>query len=395
MFDNIIGHRETVALLSAQLAGGILPRAVLFHGPAYSGKLSTALESARVLSCLRATAEWGCACASCERHRALTHPDLLLLGPRYFDVEMAASADAFRRTGVPAARTLFVRAVRKLLRRFDPALWDAEGAEGRRVLAQAAAVEDLIEGLPGEGGPATRMDKAAQSVVEAASKLLDSFRTSNIPIQQIRRLALWAHLAPGVSRKVAIIEGAEAINDSSRSALLKLLEEPPEGITLILSTTRRGAIIPTILSRVRPYHFGERPAAEQADVLRRIFREEPGEYPLLRDYFLAWRALNPNVLRSLAARFMALVADSARADGALQELIDELVQGGGTPEAFCVFCEELLGELHRRLPGAEPGLLALERWNALVREAAEFARLYNPGAALQLESLYYRMRAAS
>jgi hypothetical protein len=57
--------------------------------------------------------------------------------------------------------------------------------------------------------------------------------------------------------------------------------------------------------------------------------------------------------------------------------------------------EELLGELRRRLADAQPGLLVLERWNALVREAADFARLYNPGAALQLESLYYRMRAAS
>ncbi len=307
MFDNIIGHRETIALLASQLAAGTFPRAVLFHGPAYSAKLSTALEAARGLCCLRGTAEWSCPCASCERHRVLTHPDLLLLGSRYFDVEMAASAEVLRRTEAQAARYLFVRSVRKLLRRFDPALWDAESADGRKVLAQAAAVEDLLETLAPPGAAGGRLQKSTEAVVEAAARLLDNLRATSIPIQQIRRLAQWAHLAPGGSRKVAIIEGAEAINESARNALLKLLEEPPEGVTLILTTTRRAAIMPTIVSRLRPYFFAERPPAEQEDVLRRIFREEPGRYALLRDYFLAWRALNPEALRSLAARFVDLL----------------------------------------------------------------------------------------
>ena len=71
MFDNIIGHRETIALLESQLAAGSFPRAVLFHGPAYSAKLSTALEAARVLCCLRGTADWSCPCALL---RAAPHP---------------------------------------------------------------------------------------------------------------------------------------------------------------------------------------------------------------------------------------------------------------------------------------------------------------------------------
>lgn len=395
MFDNIIGQRETTTTLASQIAAGDLPRAALFHGPAYSAKLSTALEVARALCCLRGSAEWSCPCASCERHRLLTHPDLLLLGQRYFDVEMAASAEVLRRTRARAARFLFVRAVRKLLRRFDPALWDADSGEGRRVLTQVATVEDLLEELPGENAAVELLEKSALAVVEAATRLLDNLRTTSIPIQQIRRLAQWAHLAPGLSRKVAVIEGADAINESARNALLKLLEEPPEGVTLILTTTRRSAIMPTIVSRLRPYPFGERTLDEQAEVLRRIFREEPGEYPRLRDYFLAWRALNPAVLRSLAARFVALLAGGDHGDEGLQELLGELGKGGGTAEAFCVFCEELLGELQRRLADPQPGLLVLERWNALVREAADYARQYNPGASLQLESLYYRMRAVA
>jgi DNA polymerase III delta prime subunit len=420
MFDNIIGHKETVALLAGQLAQRELPRAVLFFGSAYTGKLSTALEVARGLCCQRGSAEWGCTCPSCERHRLLVHPDLLLLGPRYFDVEMAASADTLRRTAVPAARFLFVRSVRKLLRRFDPALWDADNTDGRKALGQAAGVEDLLESLPPEGAPAERLARGCEAVVEAALKLLDSVRSGGIPIQQIRRLAQWAHLAPGGSHKVAIIENADAINESSRNALLKLLEEPPPGVTLILTTTRRGAIIPTILSRLRPYAFGERPAEEQAEVVRRIFRAEPAEYAargpataepgggaraatagrssLLRDYFRAWRALNPAHLRSLAARFVALLGGAAAPGGGLGELAAELAEGGATPEAFGVFCEALLDELQALLPAAAVGerpaveLPVLERWNALVREAVDYSRLYNPNASLQFEGLFYRMR---
>ena len=404
MFDNIIGHRETIALLESQLAAGSFPRAVLFHGPAYSAKLSTALEAARVLCCLRGTADWSCPCASCERHRILTHPDLLLLGSRSFDVEMAASAEVLRRTGAQAARYLFVRAVRKLLRRFDPALWDAESAEGRRVLSQAAAVEDLIEALP-PCGPGRPRPGACRNRPRLSSRRRPSCSTTCArPASRSSRSAAWPSgrtWRRAASRKVAIIEGAEAINESARNALLKLLEEPPDGVTLILTTTRRGAIMPTIVSRLRPYPFGERSSAEQAEVLRRIFREESGRVPAAARLLSRVEGPEPGraavaggALRGPARRRRA----AARADGVgLQELIGELAQGGWRNGRSVL---RLLRGAARRAasagcPGPKPGFLVLERWNALVREAADYARLYNPGASLQLESLYYRMRAAA
>jgi DNA polymerase III subunit gamma/tau len=55
--------------------------------------------------------------------------------------------------------------------------------------------------------------------------------------------------------------------------LLKILEEPPATAILILATTRRGAMMPTILSRVRPYVFIGRDAETERDVIRRVFRD--------------------------------------------------------------------------------------------------------------------------
>ena len=55
MFENIIGQQGTVETLRAELTRGSYPRSALFFGPSYSGKLSAALEAARVLTCQAGT----------------------------------------------------------------------------------------------------------------------------------------------------------------------------------------------------------------------------------------------------------------------------------------------------------------------------------------------------
>ena len=142
MFDNIIGQNNAVAVLRQELEEGSYPRSVLFHGPPYSAKLSTALEVARVLSCDQGSGDWHCTCSSCQRQRLLTHANTLLLGTRYFDLEIAAAADVLRRSEKTAAQYFFIRTVRKLPRRFDPVLWD--GGETRLRVARPLVEE--IEG---------------------------------------------------------------------------------------------------------------------------------------------------------------------------------------------------------------------------------------------------------
>ena len=54
--------------------------------------------------------------------------------------------------------------------------------------------------------------------------------------------------------------------DASKNALLKILEEPPKNLTFILLTTNRNALLPTILSRLRPYYFKkERKKSKRGD----------------------------------------------------------------------------------------------------------------------------------
>ena len=132
MFENIIGQTSIVQTLQQELGTHSFPSAVLFYGSSFSGKLSTALEVARILTCER-NGEWSCSCPACRKQRLLIHPNTILLGWRYFDLEIAAAADVFRRTRQLSAQYLFVRAVRKLTRRFDPILWEGEEAKIRRI----------------------------------------------------------------------------------------------------------------------------------------------------------------------------------------------------------------------------------------------------------------------
>jgi DNA polymerase-3 subunit gamma/tau len=337
LLDNIIGQGETVHSLKEELAKDRLPRTLLFHGPIYGGKLSTALEIARILTCTKGEGQWLCPCASCEQQRQLSHPYTLILGSRYFDVEIPACADVYKRTGKTAARYLFVRSVRKLMKRFYPVLWQ----EGARRAAAVADHLNEIEDMIAETMDAERIER----IVALSLKLPAYLPGDSTPVHQIRSISYWAHLSSPSERKVVIFENADQMQASSRNALLKLLEEPPENVYLFLLTTRKGSIMPTLRSRLRPYPFLERSEDEQKEVLRKIFREESDEYRSLRDYFLAWRSINPHSLKNLAKKFLRLVTTE---EGGSASLLDEIgpfsgdisdVSGGGITGAVSGFPE--------------------------------------------------------
>jgi DNA polymerase-3 subunit delta' len=70
-------------------------------------------------------------------------------------------------------------------------------------------------------------------------------------------------------RRVVVIDPAEAMNAQAQNALLKTLEEPPEGTTLILVSSSPDALLPTIRSRCLRITFGPLPDALVAEALVR------------------------------------------------------------------------------------------------------------------------------
>ncbi|NSW58165.1 MAG: DNA polymerase III subunit delta' [Armatimonadetes bacterium] len=71
-----------------------------------------------------------------------------------------------------------------------------------------------------------------------------------ITTDQIKDVVVDANLkATQARRKVFIISCAEAMNPQAANRLLKTLEEPPPGTTLVLTTQNLSTLLPTILSR--------------------------------------------------------------------------------------------------------------------------------------------------
>jgi hypothetical protein len=56
--------------------------------------------------------------------------------------------------------------------------------------------------------------------------------------------------------RVAIIEGAERMNEDAQSALLKTLEEPPAGVTIALCADGEARLLPTVRSRCARVRLG-------------------------------------------------------------------------------------------------------------------------------------------
>jgi DNA polymerase-3 subunit gamma/tau len=70
-----------------------------------------------------------------------------------------------------------------------------------------------------------------------------------------------------------IIENSEKMNDAARNSLLKILEEPPENASIILTSSKPDTLLQTILSRVRDYTFIKRSREAELDVISRVFHD--------------------------------------------------------------------------------------------------------------------------
>ena len=87
-----------------------------------------------------------------------------------------------------------------------------------------------------------------------------------IGVDMVRDLASYLTLRPHTgSRKFAVLSPADQMNSFSGNSLLKSLEEPPPGSTLILITSRESALLPTIRSRCQTWSVG----VPERDIARR------------------------------------------------------------------------------------------------------------------------------
>lgn len=209
----VSGHEDLRASLARALRRGSLPPTLLLHGPRGAGKQRLALWLAQLALCESPGERGPCdACRSCRLALRVEHPDLHW----YF----------------PVARP----------------------------------------------GGAASPDKLAVALEEARSEALATFRDRPLrPSWSEEPRAIYLAAAQSLRRRahrrplegttqVFIVADAEALvpqesSPEAANALLKLLEEPPDGTRFVLTSSEPGELLPTIRSRTLPVHVAGLPAA--------------------------------------------------------------------------------------------------------------------------------------
>ena len=128
------------------------------------------------------------------------------------------------------------------------------------------------------------------------------------------------------SRRVFVIEGADAMNDQAANRMLKTLEEPPPFVHLVLLTDRREDVLATIASRCQAVRFDPLPPAQIAARLRTLSpsaRRRARAWRLaMRGWPRAWRARKGRRLRAGAEAFVRSALSGAGGERRWTGLLD-------------------------------------------------------------------------
>jgi len=196
----VVGHSELQARLRRAAESGRIPQSLLFRGPPGIGKQRLALWLAGLVQCEAADNRPCGQCKSCHLANDLQHPDIHWFFP--VPSPKNVSGDR-RRQKIEEARIEELNA-----RRANP-LWPTSGDEAAAIFLPMVA------------------EIRSRAVLRPAMGQSSVFLVGN------------------AERMVPQASSPEAAN-----AFLKLLEEPPPDTLVFLTSSRPGALLPTIRSRV-------------------------------------------------------------------------------------------------------------------------------------------------
>ena len=95
--------------------------------------------------------------------------------------------------------------------------------------------------------------------------------TADLPLDLVRELVVEAAFTSPLmgSAKVFILPGIERLATAAANTLLKVLEEPPRGTYLIMTTTSAAGVLRTICSRAQLYRLLPLSVTDIAQILQR------------------------------------------------------------------------------------------------------------------------------
>jgi len=110
----------------------------------------------------------------------------------------------------------------------------------------------------------------------------DGIETKILQMREMRRAAQYAPVRG--KWKVVIIEQADTMNEASSNCILKILEEPPHYLTIILLSRNPALLLPTIRSRCMQVRFSGVPVDVLAGALVERYDADPERARFLATY---------------------------------------------------------------------------------------------------------------
>ena len=196
---SIVGQERVKALLKRTLQNGQIGHAYLFYGPEGIGKDALAIEFAKALNCTEGGIEACGACSHCQRMDSFQHPNIKLV------------------FALPVGKN------------------EKNGDDPINVLTEAQVAE---------------VRKQIQAKAKDRYKRIEITKANFIKINSVRDIKREAAMSRSEEgRKIFIIFNADMMNTEASNSLLKTLEEPLPGTILLLTTSAKDQLLPTILSR--------------------------------------------------------------------------------------------------------------------------------------------------
>jgi len=165
----------------------------------------------------------------------------------------------------PHARAVLTPALPPAGRPSHAYLFHGPSGTGKRTVARAFAAALLTDGARDPGAVAERIRRGTHPDL---TWVTPSGAAEMLVIDIEEPVVAAAARTPfESSRRVFVIEGADAMNDQAANRMLKTLEEPPSFVHLLLLAERREDVLPTIASRCQHVRFDPLPSARIAATL--------------------------------------------------------------------------------------------------------------------------------
>lgn len=201
-----------------------------------------------------------------------------------------------------------------------------------------------------EDGPSLDYDtksKICQSIIEGKCPDVHELdAASNTSIDDIRNIRKLAGTFPIMCRKrVFIIDEVHCLRGAAVSALLKILEEPPESSMFILATSEGHKILPTIQSRCQRFDLRDIPVDKMLPFLAKVAKAEKAKI-IKRD---AMTVIAKKAKGSMRDALVGLDAVLKSGDGEVtMDIVKDLIGGDMDRANFCNLLDAIVSSDYKK-----------------------------------------------